>query len=293
MAQEACKTLQQLSGSSGQSFAPLMGQEIAVEGTVHQYRSKLNLPGFDQVYFEKEGNASPVFTARIVGFESLEAARISLDSMLQMWSYCLRGYTFYKEENCRLGCIYYVAPNESREVFFYASYFEEPEHSWYAITLKMPGSDKLTLPSGLTILTATNPPLELPEGKLDACETVKLYLKAGVGNFQDLREKDGNLKVSFPEALSSKLLPDGTLAVELGTQKGDEETKLDELYLMAQSMLNKCLQGWRTIELTREDDADFMNDRRWISGNQEVSLMYEIGKEGKGNNRLLLLIRVQ
>ena len=58
-------------------------------------------------------------------------------------------------------------------------------------------------------------------------------------------------------------------------------------------MLNKCLAGWSQLELLREDDADFLNDRQWLNGNQAVILKYEISKGGQGKNRLVLLVSVK
>lgn len=293
-AQEACQAVEQLAAGRSQEFSAFLGEEVSVNGETRQYRSTVSLPGFDQSYFERENQeAAPVFTARTVGFPTLEAAGKALDSLLQSWSACLRGYTFYKEENCRLGCNYYVAPNDSREVLFYATYLQEPGQSWYAIRLQMPAGTPMPLPAGLTLLAATHPPLALPEGQLDACQTIQLYLQAGANHFQDLLAPDGSLKVTYPEALSDEVLSNGTAKIVLAAQLGDAETELDEVYLITQNMLNKCLAGWSQLELLREDDADFLNDRQWLKGNQAVILKYEISKGGQGKNRLVLLVSVK
>lgn len=292
-AQDACKGLAQLAEARSRNFAGLMGDEIAATDGTQHFRSSVALPGFDQNYFERYEGAPPSFKARIVGFESLSAAGKALDSVMQQFSYCLRGFTFYKEENCRLGCNYYVAPNDSREVLFYASYLEEPGEPWHALTLQMPAGKPMIHPDGLTLLTATHPPLTIPSGRLNECQTVQLYLKAGVNQFQDLEAQDGSLKVPYPEAMSSQVDQDGSARVVLATQEGDEDTGLDEIYFITQSMLNQCLTGWSQLELIREDDADFLNDRQWMKGNQVVTLKYEISKGGKGKNSLVLLISVR
>lgn len=290
--QDACQVITQLHRAQAKNFAGLTGEQTAVEEGMQRYRSKVTLPGFDQNYFENDEHTPPAFTAKMIGFESLQSAGKTLDSLLQSWSSCLRGYTFYKEENCRLGCFYYVTTNDSREVAFYVSYLEDPGQPWYAITLRMTAGKPMLLPPGLTLLASTHPPLEVPAGKLDACETVQLYLKAGVNDFQDLLADDGTLKVPYPEALRSSVT-DGKATIVLATQQGDEDTDLDEVYFLTQSMLNKCLSGWSQLELLREDDADFMNDRRWLKNNESVTLKYEISKGGKGKNSLVLEIAVR
>lgn len=292
-AQDACTGLSQLAAARSQQFDKLKGVAIAASGETQHFRSSVVLPGFDQNYFEQYEGAPPAFTARKIGFESLIAAGKALDSVMQQFSYCLRGYTFYKEENCRLGCNYYVAPNESQEVLFYVSYLEEPGEPWYAITLTMPSGKPMQLPSGLTLLTATHPPLDIPQGKLDACQTMQLYLKAGMSEFRDLKANDGSLKINYPEAIQTNLTKDGSVRILLAEQTGDEETELDEVYFITQSMLNQCLSGWSQLELTREDDADFLNDRQWLKDNQQVSLKYEISKGGKGKNSLVLMVTVR
>lgn len=291
--QDACQALQELAAARTTHFKSVMDGEITSPSGNRQYRSKVILPGFDQNYLELSASEPAYFNAKIIGYPDLNAAGKALDSLLQQWSSCLRGYTFYKEENCSRGCHYFVSINESNEVLFYAGYQLQPEEGWYTILLTMPGGAPMALPAGLTRLKETHPPLELPTGNLDACQTLQLYLKASANRFQDLLAPDGTLKVKYPESLHSEVLSNGTARIVLAVQTGDEDTQLDEAYLITQSAINHCLTGWSQLELMREDDADFLNDRKWIKGNQTISLTHEISKGGKGRNRLLLEISVR
>jgi|GEM_PF-2118461 len=283
--------LKKLADARAENFAALAGQKTGESKEGIQYRSTQSLPGFDQSYFTEEaGGGKKTFAARIVGLTSAATAGTLLDSIMQQYSRCLRGFTFYKDANCQQACTYYVTVNNSQEVVFYAGYTQAEAPDEYAILLQMPAA-RTILPGGLQQLLQTKPPLQIPEGNLTVCQVMDLYLAAAGNQYQDLLLPDGSLRVAYPEALSSGILSDGTLRVVLATQTGDEATELDEVYFITRKNLEPCLKTWNLLELTREDDADFLNDLQWIKGSRSVQLRYEISKGGKGLNLLVLEIQ--